>query len=214
MVLRVQAAEGRYHVDVEPGKTWESPAYSEAYEKALRESDAVALFAESEAVLARVAAEFADVMRPMRCPDDEGFMTCVKPGKLGGLAGEHLAILRAVAIGRPAPDLTWTGADGRATKLSDLRGKVVLLSFREVGEGPYENEPVYAARHAVRLKGRPFALVAVDSPHAQIRNCLGIGRSGAAILIDADGRFRFQDCESRLLGSYIDALVKEAEARE
>ena len=102
--------------------------------------------------------------------------------------------------------------DGRATRLSDLRGKVVLLSFREVGEGPFEDEPAYAARHAARLKGRPFALVAVDSPDAPIRNRLGVGRSGAAILVDAAGRFRFQGRESRLLGSYIDALVKEAEA--
>jgi RNA polymerase sigma factor (sigma-70 family) len=214
MVLRIQATLGRYHVDVEPGKTWESPSYSEVYERALRESDAVALLAEAEAVLARVAAEFADVMQPMRCPDDEGFMTWVAPGRLGDLAGERLATLRAVAIGRPAPDLTWTGADGRATRISELRGKVVLLSFREVGEGPFENEPAYTARHASRLKDRPFALVAVDSTDAPIRNRLGVGRHGAAILIDAAGRFRFQDRESRLLGSYIDALVKEAEARK
>ena len=213
MVLYIQAADGRYHVDTSPGETWETPLYDEAYEKVLRESDAVALFAEAEAVFARVVAEFADVMQPMKCPDDEGFMTWIPPGKLGDLAGEHLATLRAVAIGRPAPDLTWTGADGRATRLSDLRGKVVLLSFREVGEGPFEDEPAYAAMHAARLKDRPFALVAVDSPDAPIRNRLGVGRSGAAILIDAAGRFRFQGRQSRLLGSYIDALVKEAEAR-
>jgi RNA polymerase sigma factor (sigma-70 family) len=214
MVLRVQIAQGRYHFDLAPGQTTKTPLYDEAYEKVLRESDAVALFAEAEAVFARVVAEFADVMRPMKCPDDEGFMTWVPPGKLGDLAGEQLATLRAVAIGRPAPDLTWTDARGRATRLSDFRGQVVLLSFREIGEGSYEDEPSHAASHAARLKGRPFALVAVDSPDAQIRNRLGIGRSGAAILIDADGRFRFQDRESRLLGSYIDALVKEAEARK
>ena len=141
-------------------------------------------------------------------------MTWVPPGKLGGLAGGRLAVLRAVAIGRPAPDLTWTGPDGRATRLSDLRGKVVLLSFREVDEGPFEDEPEYAAGHAARLKDRPFALVAVESPDAPIRNRLGVGRSSAAILIDAAGRFRFQGRESRRLGSYIDALVKEAEARK
>jgi hypothetical protein len=214
MVLRIQATEGRYHVDVEPGKTWESPLYSEAYEKVLRESDAFALFAEAEAVFARVVTEFADVMRPMKCADDEGFLTWVAPGKLGDLAGEHLAVLRAVTVGRPAPDLPWTGADGRATRLSDLRGKVVLLSFRQVGEGPFEDEPAYTARHAARLKGRPFALVAVDPPDAPIRNRLGVGRPGAAILVDAAGCFRFQDRESRLLGSYIDALVKETEARK
>ena len=214
MILRVQAAEGRYHSDLEPGKTWESPLYSEVYEKALRESDAVALFAEAEAVFARVAAEFADLMQPMRCPDDEGFMTWVAPARLGDLAGGRLAVLRAVYIGRPAPDLTWTGADGRTARLSDLRGKVVLLSFREVGEGPFDEEPAYRAKHAARLKERPFALVAVDSPDAPIRNRLGVGRSGAAILVDAAGRFRFQCLESRRLGSYIDALVKEAEARK
>ena len=212
MVLRIQAAKGRFHAEVEPGKTWESPMYTEAYEKTLRESDAVALFAEAEAVFARVVTEFADVMQPMRCPDDEGFITWVEPARLGDLAAGHLSILRAVAIGRPAPDLTWAGADGRATRLSDLRGKVVLLSFRQVGEGPFEDEPEYTAEHAARLKGRPFALVAVNSSDAPIRKRLGVGRSAATILVDAAGRFRFQGQESRLLGCYVDALVKEAEA--
>jgi hypothetical protein len=152
-------------------------------------------------------------MRPMKCPDDEEFLTWVEPGKLGDFASEHLTTLRTVAIGRPAPDdLTWTDASGRVTRLADLRGKVVLLSFRQVGEGPFENEPAYAKSHAARLKGRPFVLVAVNSPDAPARERLGIGRSGGAILIDADGRFRFHDRQSRLLGSYIDALVKEAEA--
>ena len=212
MALRIQAAGGRYHLDLAPGRTTETPLYDEAYEKVLRESNAVGLFAEAEAVFARVVAEFADVMQPMKCPDDEEFTTWVPPGKLGDLAGEQLATLRAVAIGRPVPDLTWTDARGRASRLADLRGKVVLLSFRQEGEGPYD-DPGYATSHAARLKGRPFVLVAVNSPDAQIRNRLGIGPSGAAILIDADGRFRFQDRDSRLLGSYIDALVKEAEAR-
>lgn len=56
--------------------------------------------------------------------------------------------------------------------------------------------------------------MAVDSPDAPIPNRLGVGLSSAAILIDADGRFRFQDRESRRLDRYVDALVKEAEARK
>jgi hypothetical protein len=146
MVLRVQITKGRYHYDLAQGQTTKTPLYGETYEKTLRESDAVALFAEAEAVFARVIAEFPDVMQPMKCPDDEGFMTWIPPGKLGDLAGEHLATLRAVAIGRPAPDLTWTDARGRATRLSDFRGKVVLLSFREIGEGPYEDATSWSKR--------------------------------------------------------------------
>jgi hypothetical protein len=214
MVLRVQIAHGRYHFDLAPGQTTKTPLYDEAYEKTLRESNAVALFAEAEAVFARVVAEFADVMQPKQCPDDEGFMTWVTPGRLEDLAGERLATLRAVATGRPAPDLAWTDAHGRATRLSDLRGKVVLLSFRQVGEGPFDDDPAYASGHAARLKDRPFSLVAVDSPDAPMSDSLGVGRSGAAILVDAAGRFRFQSPESRLLGSYIDALVNEAQARK
>ena len=77
----------------------------------------------------------------------------------------------------------WINSD--PLTMAKLRGKVVLLSFRQVGEGPYDDEPAYASSHAARLKHRPFALVAVDSPDAPIRNRLGVGGSGAAILIDA-----------------------------
>ena len=216
MVLRIQAVRGRFHAEVEPGKTWESPLSTEAYEKTLRESDAVALFAEAEAVFARVVTEFADVMQPMRCPDDEGFITWVEParGSATWRAGtcRSFSLWPSVVLCRSSPR---PAADGRATRLSDLRGKVVLLSFRQVGEGPFEDEPEYTAGHAARLKGRPFrAWWPLTRRTPRFANVWVLGRSAAAILVDAAGRFRFQGQESRLLGGYIDAVVKEAEAGE
>jgi hypothetical protein len=49
----------------------------------------------------------------------------------GELADAHLHPLASadLAIGNPAPEITGTGVDGKPLKLSDYRGKVVVLDF-------------------------------------------------------------------------------------
>ncbi len=52
--------------------------------------------------------------------------------KLGDTAKEHLAVIKALAnlnVGNEVPDIVGPDVDGKQFKLSDYRGKVVLLDF-------------------------------------------------------------------------------------
>jgi hypothetical protein len=48
---------------------------------------------------------------------------------LGKKSQAFLFEIRNLAIGKPAPDITGTDSDGKSFKLSDYRGKVVVLDF-------------------------------------------------------------------------------------
>jgi hypothetical protein len=48
---------------------------------------------------------------------------------LGAQAGAALREMRDLAVGKPAPEIAGTDLDGVAFKLSDYRGKVILLDF-------------------------------------------------------------------------------------
>ncbi len=63
--------------------------------------------------------------------------------------------LDRLSVGKPAPDITGTAYDGRPMKLSDYRGKVVLLEFSTVGSDKYD-------KLVARTAGKPFAVVVVD----------------------------------------------------
>lgn len=45
------------------------------------------------------------------------------------LAGAHRVTAKDLAPGDPAPDFTLPGSDGKTYRLSDLRGKVVVIAW-------------------------------------------------------------------------------------
>jgi len=83
--------------------------------KRLRDSDPEALHREAEAFLSRVVKQYADV-------EYHG-------ERLGEIARRERSEFRDLAIGQKAPEITGEDLDGRPMKLSDYRGKVIVLNF-------------------------------------------------------------------------------------
>jgi hypothetical protein len=86
---------------------------------AVPESEAKAAKAfldESEKALERAVAKYADVKLPVR-------------GTVGAKATSELYELRCLSVGKAAPEVAGKDQDGQNFKLSDYKGKVVLLDF-------------------------------------------------------------------------------------
>jgi hypothetical protein len=71
---------------------------------------------ESEKLFERAADKYADVKMPFY-------------GSVGAKAKSELFDLRFLSVGKPAPEVEGEDQDGKKFKLSDYKGKVVLLDF-------------------------------------------------------------------------------------
>lgn len=103
----------------------ERPALAKNYEtfmgkeyvEALTKAGPEKLSKDVEVLYERIVKDFADVADP-------------KGNKLGELAKDKLDELRhPIAVGKEAPEIACEDIDGKKFKLSDYRGKVVLLDF-------------------------------------------------------------------------------------
>jgi thiol-disulfide isomerase/thioredoxin len=99
----------------------------------------------------RLAKEYADIPDP-------------QTGTLGKRAALKLEALRQpLAAGLPAPEIEGVDFDGKRFKLSDYRGKVVLLAFTGDWCGACQAFHPQQKSLEKKLAGRPFALVDVNS---------------------------------------------------
>jgi hypothetical protein len=117
-----QGAENRLNL---ARRFQQQPGMAKAYEAILGKETVAALVKsgpegvhkEAEAFYERAVRDFADVADP------DG-------GTVGEKAKEKLEGLRhPILVGKPAPDIEGEDIDGKRFKLSDYRGKVVLLDF-------------------------------------------------------------------------------------
>lgn len=77
-------------------------------------------------------------------------------------ADQELAELRSLRIGMPAPDIAGSDLDGTAFRLSDYRGKVVLLVFWASWCGPCMAAVPAEKALAEKYRDRPFVLLGVN----------------------------------------------------
>ena len=175
-----------------------------------------------EVLLQRVVSEFADLRR------------CYDGNPLGAVAEGELFAARHLAVGKVAPDITGKDHEGKTFSLGDYRGKVVVLTFSGNWCGPCVGMYPQERQLVARLKGRPFALVSVNTDasvktladsiatgtitwrcwwdggtNGPITTRWGVMRFPTIFVLDTSGVIRFKDVRSKDLEEAVDSLLAE-----
>jgi len=191
--------------------------------------DASKTAAEAERLFERCAVEFADVKQGT--------------GRLGESAKGYLFEIRNLAVGKSAPDVETEDIDGKKVKLSDHKGKVVVLDLWVEWSGPccgpsramipHEREMVN------KLAGKPFALISVCGDGRDVLKEFlkqesipwtiwspGLDGAGAirkqwhvrffpaVYVIDAKGVIRYKYISGKELEAAVEKLVAESTGKK
>jgi thiol-disulfide isomerase/thioredoxin len=129
--------------------------YGPGWKDLVRRSDPEALDREAEMLFLRTAKEFGDL------PHND------KRGKQGPLlrdvASAYLTELQELNVGKKAPDVEGTDLDGKPFRLSDYRGKVVVVEFgSHFFCGRCRDLYPIQKSLAKSFAGQPFALVSIE----------------------------------------------------
>jgi thiol-disulfide isomerase/thioredoxin len=191
-------------------------------------TDPVALLTEADALYERAMADFADVKLSPRARQTIGEYTKTRVNRS-----------RALAPGKPAPDIEGEDIAGKRFKLSEYRGKVVLLVFWASWCGPCRKQAPQELALLKRLQGKPFALLGVNIDHDegsmraaisdlgitwrnwrggrndQIKTRYGIQAIPLVLVLDPDGIIRAKGVgDEAVILKTVDSLVQEAAKRE
>lgn len=231
------------------------PEWDYAYVLHLKQCDVAYLRAEAERLYEEVIAEYGDVPyirtrdrmleallkqpepkwngRPLTHEDRrkmEGLIAR-RRSTLGQVAKARLNDWHNLAVGKTAPEIEGVDIHGNPLKLSDYRGKVVALVFWGTWCGPCMREIPREKALVERMKGRPFAMLGVNTDAdagaaRKVMEAQGItwpnwhdGEPGegpiaklyhvqgypTVYVIDAEGKIR----SKRSLGSSLDELVEK-----
>jgi peroxiredoxin len=124
----------------------------------INKADKAVISSETEALLERVISEYGDV------PFPASWDKAKRRGKtLADQARLKLDTLRTLAVGKVAPDIQGEDISGKPMRLSDYRGKVVVLVFWGTWCGPCMGLVPHEKALVERLKDRPFALLGINS---------------------------------------------------
>lgn len=165
---------------------------------------------------------------PLFVAQSEQFITKDNEKQKLAALNERYAKLRdlnaAVRRGVPAPDLTMVDLQGKSYKLSDYKGKVVLIDFWFMGCAPCKAEMPYLAQMAKELADKDVVCISLslDSGDALMEGWRKfIATKGNETLnVNLPGGFTSQECKNYLVrgvprivivdkgGKIVDAYAK------
>ncbi|HEV2293644.1 MAG TPA: TlpA disulfide reductase family protein [Tepidisphaeraceae bacterium] len=128
--------------------------FGEPLAKRIR-TDPGAIQAEAEALFGRLRDRYADVPADDDSADGAG-------RQLGHIAERTLYEMRHLTVGRPAPELAGEDLDGVPVRLSDHRGRVVVVTFWATWCPPCMTLVPHERALAERLAGLPFTILGVN----------------------------------------------------
>jgi thiol-disulfide isomerase/thioredoxin len=184
-----------------------------------------ALYQEAERLFERTLAEFGDLKSPRRGQP------------LAETARSALHELRNLSLGRIAPEIDGKDADGVPFKLSDYRGKVVVLTFSGNWCSPCRGMYPEEREFVKRLEGKRFALLSVNtdgdretlrksiqdgeitwrcwwdgSPEGPICQNWNVTSFPTIYVLDGNGAIRFKNIHGLSLDEAVKKLLKDLEA--
>ncbi len=156
---------------------------------------------------------------------------------LGNVARAKLDEIQNLVAGKPAPEIEAEGVKGKKFKLSDYRGKAVLLVFWGTWCGPCMAEVPHERKIAEKYKDKPFTIIGVncdedrrkaaevmetekmnwpnfydgtpgDGPISQKYH---IRAYPTTFLIDANGIMRYRDLRGESLDKAIGEILKKSD---
>jgi thiol-disulfide isomerase/thioredoxin len=107
-----------------------------------------------------------------------GSEKAVRDVTFGDLAKAALFEVRHLSVGKPAPETAGEDTDGVKLQLSDYRGTVVMLSFWGTWCRPCMQLVPHEREIVERLRGKPFALVGVNSDTDRTKVKAAMARAG------------------------------------
>ncbi len=154
------------------------------------------------------------------------------------LRENYADLIPEIAIGTPAPEVVSQDLDGKTVRLSDYRGKVVVIDVWTTWCGPCKAMIPHEREMVERLKNKPFQLVSIsaDEKKETLKQFLAtekmpwthwwVGRDSkfddewdiryfpTIYVIDAKGVIRHKDLRGPELEKAVDALLTEIEPKK